>query len=325
MRTPRNIQSPYTATDFWNQFTSTTPRMAMFMKVTPYLTTDVTTIGLTSNTRDMTLPGHAGITFKSAAGMMPSSAQQSINGETTLEMTGIYNDDLFKRSDVIGGKWENARIEIFNACWDNTNLGELVIFSGFLGELKDFQTFFTAEGRGLTSKLSQDVSWVTQRFCRVKEFRNAQCGHTASTVVIDAETYNITYTGVLATGSTSQRVLYVNTNYWTGQFIPLPIPPVNYFQNGKVVCTSGLNDGISREISSNSTGGSYMKMALKRPFPFEIGPTDEFTLTAGCNRTLEDCQKYSNVINFRGEPFVPGLTQMLKVPRSDEWTVEGDL
>lgn len=331
MRTPRNIQSPYTATDFWNQFTSTTPRMAMFMKVTPYLNTDVTTIGLTSNTRDMTLPGHAGITFKSAAGMMPSSAQQSINGETTLEMTGIYNDDLFKRSDVIGGKWENARIEIFNACWDNTNLGELVIFSGFLGELKDFQTFFTAEGRGLTSKLSQDVSWVTQRFCRVKEFRNAQCGHTASTVVIDGTTYNITYSNYRAEPYVEKENfgIIINNSYFTN------VPPNNYFNNGFIKGVSGTNLGISREISKSLTqtidGTSYTVLWLKRPLPFEIpkfllpAAMHRFDIQAGCNRTLEDCQKYSNVLNFRGEPFVPGLTQMLKVPRSDEWTVEGDL
>lgn len=317
MHTPRNVQSPYTATDFWNQFTSVNPRMALFMKVTPYLSTDVATIGLTSNTRDMTLPAHSGITFKSAAGLMPSSLQQTIGEATALEMMGIYDTLLFDREDVIGGKWENSRVEIFVACWDNVNLGELVLFSGFLGEFKDMQEYFNAEGRGLIGKLSQDVAKVTTRACRVKEFRNAECGHTASTVVIDGTTYNITYTGALATGSTSKRILYVNTSYWTGQIIPLPIPPVNYFQNGKVICTTGLNDGISREISSNSTGGSYMKMALKRPFPFTIGPTDEFTLVAGCNRTVEDCRKYSNIINFRGEPYVPNLTTVSKVPSTD--------
>ena len=317
MHTPRNIQSPYTSTDFWNQYTSVNPRMAIFMKVTPALTTDVSVIGLTSNTRDMTLPAHGALVFKSAAGLMPSSMQEAIGEATTLEMMGIYNDALFKREDVLGGKWENARIEIFVACWDNTDLGELVLFSGFLGEFKDMQQYFNAEGRGLIGKLSQDVAVVTTRGCRVKEFRNTECGHTASTVVIDSVTYDITYTGVLASGSTSKRLLFVNTSYWTGQFIPLPIPPVNYFQNGKVVCTSGLNDGLSREISSNSTGGSYMKMALKRPFPFAIGPTDEFTITAGCNRTVEDCRKYSNIINFRGEPYVPNITTVSKVPSAD--------
>lgn len=323
MRTPRNIQSPYTSTDFWNQFTSVTPRMALFMKVIPYLTTDVTTIGLTSNTRDMTLPGHSGITFKSAAGMMPSNAQQAINDQTTLEMTGIYTDDLFKREDVLGGKWENARIEIFVASWENVNLGELVIFRGFLGEVKDFGVFFTAEGRGLSSKLSQDVGWVTQRTCRVKKFRDSQCGHTASTVTIGARTYDIVQTDLTLKSpySDGRYALFFDAGVMNnGDLIPL-----NLFANGTVTCTAGANEGISREISKSFecfSASSFVLMNLKRPFPFDIASTDEFTVTMGCNRTLEECQKYSNVINFRGEPFVPGLTQLMKVPRDDEWTVE---
>lgn len=317
MHTPRNIQSPYTATDFWNKYTSVNPRMALFMKVTPSLSTDVTTIGLTSNTRDMTLPAHSGITFKSAAGLMPSSMQEAIGEATTLEMMGIYDALLFDREDVIGGKWENARVEIFIACWDNVNLGELVLFSGFLGEFKDMQEYFTAEGRGLISKLSQDVAVVTTRACRVKEFRNAECGHTASTVTINAITYDISYPNVSPKSSSSKRIIIIDTNYWTGFIIPKDIPPTNYFQNGKITCTSGLNDGLSREISSNAVGGTEMKVALKRPFPFAVSATDQFTLVAGCNRTVEDCRKYSNIINFRGEPYVPNITTVSKVPSAD--------
>lgn len=317
MHTPRNIQSPYTATDFWDKYTSVNPRMALFMKVTPSLSTDVSTIGLTSNTRDMTLPAHSGITFKSAAGLMPSSMQETIGEATALEMMGLYDALLFDRADVIGGKWENARIEIFIACWDNVNLGELVLFSGFLGEFKDMQEYFNAEGRGLISKLSQDVAIVTTRACRVKEFRNAQCGHTASTVTINSITYDISYTGVPSKNNSAKQAVKIDTNYWTGSIIPKDIPPTNYFQNGKITCTSGLNDGLSREISSNAVAGTEMKLSLKRPFPFAIAEFDEFTITAGCNRTVEDCKKYSNIINFRGEPYVPNITTVSKVPSAD--------
>lgn len=335
MRTPRNITTPYTtATTFWNRLSSVNPRMALFMKVTPSLTTDLTTIGLTSNTRDMTLPGHSGVTFKSAAGMMPSNAMQSINEETTLELTGIYVDSLFKRSDVLGRKWENAAIEIFIAPWDDPNLGELVIFSGFLGEVKDFQTFFTAEGRGLTSRLSQDTGWITQRMCRVKQFRDYQCQHSASTVVIGGKTYDISYTNFGAERLLNEKEKRYAIYFPNAQFTTLgkEIPPDDYFVNGKLKCVSGLNSGLTREISASMTqsisGVDQQVIYLKRPFPFEIkkfvlpASRDQFDIQAGCNRTIEDCQKYSNIANFRGEPFVPGLTQLMRVPKDDEWTVE---
>lgn len=320
MRTPRNIQSPYVAADFWTQFSSANPRMALFMKVTPYLTTDLTTIGLTSNTRDMTLPGHAGVTFKSAAGMMPSNAAQSINDETSLELTGIYSDDLFKRTDVVNGKWQNATIEIFVACWDNVNLGELMIFKGFLGEVKDFGTFFTAEGRGLSSKLSQDIGWVTQRTCRVKKFRDAQCGHTASTVTIDGTTYNVEVSNKSGALSADRKYITFQKTIWTGS--GLNVPPISFFANGTVECTQGKNIGFSREITSAKDDGTEINIYFKRPFPYADNTIfDRYKITAGCSRTIEDCQKYDNILNFRGEPFIPGLTQLMRVPRSDEWEI----
>lgn len=330
MHTPRNIQSPYTSTDFWNNFSSITPRMAVFMKVTPALSTGLTAIGLTSNTRDTTLAGHTGITFKSAAGLMPSSFEQAMEQPTTLEMTGIFDSVLFDRDDVLAGKWENARVEIFVRSWDTTavNYGELIIFSGFLGEFRDYQLYFKAEGRGLMSKLSQDAVWVTSRACRVKQFRNAQCGHTAATVVINATTYQVAYTDVTALSanvvSKEKYELYVHNSFFTG--LGFNVPPDGFFNNGLLTSTFGNLVGQSREISRSYTGTvsgvASTIFILKRPFPEAArggspATREKFTLVAGCNRTIEDCKKFGNAVNFRGEPFVPGLTAISRVPTTD--------
>lgn len=318
MHTPRNIQSPYTSTDFWNNFASETPRMAVFMKVTPALPTGLSAIGLTSNTRDMTLAGHSGITFKSAAGLMPSSFEEAMGDPTQLEMTGIFDAVLFDRNDVLAGLWENASVEIFVRSWDATavNYGELLIFKGFLGEFRDYQLFFKAEGRGLLSKLSQNAVWVTSRACRVKKFRDSQCGHTANTVTIGGVTYSI---GGLILGldpSSNRREFFFNALNFTSLPNGNALPPSGFFNNGLLTVIGGDNDGLSREILKYDSAGS---ISLKRPFPFNFDPAlIDVTLTAGCNRTVEDCKKYDNIINFRGEPYVPGLTTVSKVPSSDE-------
>lgn len=320
MHTPRNIQSPYTSTDFWNNFSSITPRMAVFMKVTPALSTGLTAIGLTSNTRDTTLAGHTGITFKSAAGLMPSSFEQAMEQPTTLEMTGIFDSVLFDRDDVLAGKWENARVEIFVRSWDTTavNYGELIIFSGFLGEFRDYQLYFKAEGRGLMSKLSQDAVVVTSRACRVKKFRDSHCGHTAATVSIpgvgtfDVVTSN---TPAIAAFSTKIAVGFSANNFYQGDQIPEGL-----YRNGLIKATTGANVGLTREITWNNETTSYLDnliVKLKRPFPFAIEDDDEFELTVGCNRSIEDCKKFGNAVNFRGEPFVPGLTAISRVPTID--------
>lgn len=324
MHTVRNDASGNT-NNFWTNLASTTPRMAVFMKITPALNTGLSAIGLTSNTRDMTLSGHAGITFKSAAGLMPSSFEQAMEEPTTLEMTGIFDSVLFKRTDVLGGKWENARVEIFIRSWDSTAVtyGEILIFSGFLGEFRDYQLYFKAEGRGLLSKLSQDAVWVTSRGCRVKNFRDSQCGHTASTVTIDAVTYDIIHTGFSpncgVTSCSNTWKMSVNKTFWTGQSPSKPVPPSKFFLNGIIECLTGANAGLKREVSDYVVGiGATVQISLKRPFPYAFTGTDTFRMTAGCNRTIEDCKKYSNAVNFRGEPFVPGLTTVSKVPSADE-------
>lgn len=316
--TPRNIQSPYTATDFWNRWSSVNPRMALFMKVSKVIGVTTVTQAFTSNTRDMELPGHPGITFRSAVGISPTAVQSMLNAVTTMELQGIYQSGIFERTDVIAGKWDFADVEIFSAAWDLPALGELVHFKGNLGDIKDYGEYFTAEGRGLIARLSQDPATVTSRNCRVTKFKNSQCGFTGTTVTIGATTYNLDYTGApaISIDSTRRTVFFLGT-YWTDQLVPLPIPPDAFFANGVITGETGANAGISREILKSSYSSGKMRISTKRAFPFDVAGGDEFTIKAGCNRTVEDCKKYGNIINFRGEPYVPGIESMNRIPSSN--------
>jgi uncharacterized phage protein (TIGR02218 family) len=59
-------------------------------------------------------------------------------------------------------------------------------------------------------------------------------------------------------------------------------------------------------------GGTF---TLYLPMYYAILPSDTFTVYPGCKkRFIEDCiGKFNNVVNFRGEPHVPGNDQMMKV------------
>lgn len=319
MHTPRNIQSPYTASDFWAQWSSVNPRMSVFLKITPQaFWTGVSAIGFTSNTRDMTLPGHSGTTFKSAPGLTPSVLEQALDEAGNLELTGIYQAGSFTRADVAAGKWAYASVEVFSASWENVNLGELVHFKGNLGEVKDYQAYFSAEGRGLIARLSDNAAVVTTRLCRVKDFRDAECGHTASTVTISGTAYNVVQTGVAGIGSASgaddaRFVIIFDTSGWAGA----DPPPVSLFTNGKLTATSGPNAGVSREIAATAEaagGYPYMAFYLKRGLPYPVETSTTFTLTAGCRRTVEDCRKFGNITRFRGEPYIPGIEAANRAP-----------
>jgi len=332
--TPRNIQSPYDANDFWDKWNSVNPRMALFIKVIPVPPLEAVdplpTIGFTSNSRDMTLPGHPGLTFRSAIGATPSIIEQKLNDAGSLEMTGIYQTGIFEREDVLSGRWDFATVEIFSACWETTGLGEFLHFKGNIGEFRDYEQYFTVEGRGLIGRLSNDAGVVTTRNCRVKQFRDAQCGFTGTTAVVNGTTYALTLNSP-ETAMAGDWFFIISAEFDGNQITTTPsgypLPPTNFFNNGTLTLFTGRNAGAKREIlkyekitgvDENNVPFEYATVSLKRPFVIFDGDLRSYSikLEAGCNRTLEDCQKYNNVINFRGEPFIPGIEVMNRIPPS---------
>lgn len=325
--TPRNIQSPHVADDFWAQWSSVNPRMCMCVKVTSKAEFGSEVVAFTSNTRDMTLPGHSGVTFKASPSATPTLVEQALDEPTNMEITAIYNSDSFDQTEVLAGKWNFAEIEVFSTCWDNVNLGELLHFRGNLGEFKDYQTYFTAEARGLISRLSQDVDFVTQRSCRalkLTEFHDVDlpaedriCKHSATTVVINGNTYNVVYTGILAAQAAGVGSEYLVFNHQASPSageLPTGANGDRLFVNGKIKGTSGANNGVSREIAYTDVIAMEFRIGLKRTFPFPVESGDTFTLKAGCNGTIEDCIKWGNVINRRAEDYVPTLESITRLP-----------
>lgn len=320
MHTIRNKQGDSTDTDFWNQWSSVTPRMAMFVKIQPKSFWNVSAIGFTSNSRDMTLPGHQGVTFYSAAGITPTVIEQALENPTNLEIQGLYQSGLFQQSDVVRGKWDFASVEIFSACWDNVNLGELLTFKGNLGEIKDYDIYFKTEARGLMARLSSDASMLTSKYCRVKEFQDSECGHTATTVVVGGTTYALSALVTATYASSSRRdFIFDGPNNFTSIPSGYTLPPTDFFNNGTLTASDSDNAGVTREILKyEKLSASSYSISLKRSFPYDF-PTNGypvFTLKAGCNRTVEDCKKYGNIINFRGEPYVPGMETLNRIPAS---------
>jgi hypothetical protein len=86
---------------------------------------------------------------------------------------------------------------------------------------------------------------------------------------------------------------------------------VGFFDFGKVTFTSGLNINLSMEVKRYNVG--LVELQLPMPYPIEVG--DTYTIVSGCGkRFTEDCiQKFNNAINFRGEPHLPGVDQLMRV------------
>jgi uncharacterized phage protein (TIGR02218 family) len=58
---------------------------------------------------------------------------------------------------------------------------------------------------------------------------------------------------------------------------------------------------------------SAKRFGLFLPMPNTIALGDSFTVSAGCDKQFDTCiSRFSNAINFRGEPHVPGTDKLLE-------------
>lgn len=85
-----------------------------------------------------------------------------------------------------------------------------------------------------------------------------------------------------------------------------------YFDRGVITFTSGANSGLSMEVKSYVPG----QIVLVLPMPYALQVGDTYTMVAGCDKSFTTCRdRFDNVINFRGEPWLPGFDAMIQIGR----------
>ena len=72
---------------------------------------------------------------------------------------------------------------------------------------------------------------------------------------------------------------------------------------------TGQNKDLSLEIKEIHEN----IISLMLEFPYQINVGDEFIITPGCDKQFSTCcERYNNAVNFRGEPTLPGMDEILK-------------
>ena len=250
--------------------------------------TDSTVYGFTSHDTDLVVDG---VTYLAATGQTPTAISSGSDlAVDNLDVIGFLDAAVITEADLNAGLWDYAVIEIFQVNWADLTQGTLKLRNGKLGEVRYGRQEFTAELRGLSQHLQQFVGQIYSATCRA-DLGDARCGITIA---------SWTVTGTL-TGVTSNRVFTDSGRAEASR----------YFEGGKITFTSGANNGLSMEVKSFAAG--VITLQLEMPFTVAVGNT--YSMQAGCmKRFTEDCgTKFSNKVNFRGEPHVPGNDKILEV------------
>lgn len=210
-------------------------------------------------------------------------------GQANFEITTLLTEDITK-ADVEGGIYGGAKVEVDAIFYDHTDYGVMPMFTGAITTASvpyKFQAIFGCNG--VASRGQHYLTEVYSPTCRA-EFCDERC----SLDIADFTTAGCEVTAVAGIHT------FNSSDIDTG---------LNAYALGYVKWLTGANAGRRSEVQSSS--GTSVRLLIKPPFQIEVG--DTFDIVKGCDKQVTTCTAYDNLLNFRGEPYVPG-SDYIKAP-----------
>jgi uncharacterized phage protein (TIGR02218 family) len=257
---------------------------------------DGATMGYTDHDRDLAFDG---VTYEAAAGITASALESSSGlAVDNLDILGALISERLSESDLSAGLFDDAAIEIWRVNWNEADQRAL-LRKGNLGEVSRGTGAFTAEVRGLAHRLNQPTGRLYQYACDA-DLGDRACG-------LDLDAAELKGEGTVAAAE-EDRILTASG---------LDAFAESWFERGRLRFTTGANAGAAIEVKlhTKTPAGAVLELWQAMPRGVEVG--DTFEVTAGCDKQLATCRaKFSNAVNFRGFPHMPGNDFVMSSPQA---------
>jgi uncharacterized phage protein (TIGR02218 family) len=257
---------------------------------------DGVVLGFTDHDRPLSFDGTS---YEAAAGFTASELRDSIGlGVDNLEVEGALSSASLTEADLVGGAFDDARIEIYRVNWQDP-AQRLLMRSGSLGEVRRSGSQFTAEVRGLAHYLQQPKGRLFQHTC------DADLGDSRCKIDLNAGTYR--GEGAVATASSDRHFSATGLAGFASE----------WFSRGRLAFTSGAASGLAYEVKLHTLAAGVATIELWQPARGPLAVGQSFVVTAGCDKHPATCRaKFSNMLNFRGFPHMPGNDVLTRFARS---------
>lgn len=241
-----------------------------------------------------------GITYNPAnsfsASQLASDTEMSV---ADVELLGAVNTDDISAANLLAGVYDHAEVELFLVDWSDLSLPRTIVRRGWIGNISQSGNQFKAELRGLAQRIQQPVIDSYSAECRVDLF-STKCGVNRAAFAENGTVTGLTDGSLGA--SSDNRVFFTSVTSFSD----------GYFDYGEIDWTSGANIGRTVEIRSHLASG---RIELWESMGLDITAGDGFTIYPGCDKSIDTCRgKFNNILNFRGEPYVPGNDAVLAYP-----------
>jgi uncharacterized phage protein (TIGR02218 family) len=255
---------------------------------------DGVTLGFTDH--DGTLSFDS-VTFEPATGMDAAALQSSTglsvdNSQAVgaLSSVGLTDDNIEQ------GLYDKAEVVQYLVNWQDVEQ-RILVFRGSMGEIKRGSGAFEAELRSLSEGLNQPIGRAYLRQC------DAQLGDTRCGIDVSGPAFTADAELTFVIG---QRVLHMKG---------LDGFDDGWFLQGEITFVTGSNAGAVRIVKSDQTKGLRRVLEVWEDLRHPIAVGDIVRVTAGCDKAKDTCiNKFSNLLNFRGFPQMPGDDWALSYP-----------
>lgn len=239
-----------------------------------------------------------GVEFLASEGMSARALEQTTGlAVDNSEALGVLSDASVSEADILAGLFDGAEVLAWLVNWAVPEQ-RVLQFRGSMGEIQRSGVAFRAELRGLTEALNQPQGQVYQAPCSAV-LGDARCRVDLSSPGYFAE---------LAVETVEKRKFF--------RFAALDGFADRWFEKGTLRVLDGSAKGLHAVIKNDRLSGAGRVIELWEAVRLPIGPGDTIRLEAGCDKRVETCRlKFSNILNYRGFPDIPGEDWLMAYPK----------
>lgn len=254
-------------------------------------------LGFTDHDRDLLVDG---VTCRANSGLTAKALQQTTGlSVDNTEAEGALSDEALTEADLMAGRFDGAEVRAFLVNWASPE-DVLEQFRGTLGEISRSGERFRAELRGLSEALNRPTGFAYQPGC------SAVLGDQRCRFDTGRAGYFV------------ERLVEVSEDERVFTFADFPGFDDRWFEHGRFEMLTGAAAGLVGVIKIDRVDGPGRHIELWQSLGAPVAPGDRFRVIAGCNKTAAVCRaKFSNFLNFRGFPHVPGEDWLASYPVPD--------
>jgi uncharacterized phage protein (TIGR02218 family) len=210
---------------------------------------DGVVLGMTTYDQDVAFDmgdGDGSVTYHASNAIVGSAIKQSVGAAIdNMDVVGVLNSDYVTDVDIMAGRYDNAQVTMSYVNPLDLTMGQVVLLSGVIGEVRMQDGQYTVEFRSWMQVAKQAVGELTNPSCRVVQLGDARCK------------FNLA--GNTATGKPARStgtVTSVESNY--GAHFSGIVTDAGFYTYGQLLWLTGANAGLPMGVKSHGSFSTYV-------------------------------------------------------------------